>query len=355
MFTIQGSVKSSVALVFSGLCQKSVAKIPIRIATSKFIKKIATIANDYIVKIQNKANIGGNLDACDDTALLKYYKEKVDKFSCQPFILHSPPKKKINLKNLLSEFKGDLDIKSIPTESYEIFEEFKSDGELLKKITVIDSCLINESSGLILVTHEIEHPVFFRNKKYLFIETKFVLLKIELIKESCFLYIFAKKDSIKALIDVLPQKLNFLGLQIGELSLSKPALSKLHEDLGGNLTQFSLINITPRLKSLRGSGTELQNDDTFKDLKNKPTTEIYRYLFEMQKPSSNPTYDKLTISIVTDCFIHSFHNITCLALHDFIRENVLPKATAKVVIQHSLSAYSDTDMHDDFVMDEEET
>jgi hypothetical protein len=192
--------------------------------------------------------------------------------------------------------------------------------------------------------------------KYLFIDSEFILLNIELIKEIYYLYIFAKKDSIKALIDILPKKLNSLGLQIGELLLSKNALSQLHEELGGNLTQFSLNNVTSRLKTLRGSGTELQKDDAFKDLKDKPTTEVYRYLFEIEKPFSNSTLDKFTVSIIKDCFVHSYSHVPYSILLNFIKQNVLPKATAKVVVQHPLSAYDDKlEIYDSFESDEEET
>jgi hypothetical protein len=144
-------------------------------------------------------------------------------------------------------------------------------------------------------------------------------------------------------------------LQIGELSLSKQALSELYDKLGGQLTQFSLSNVTSRLKTLRGSGIELQNDDTFKDLKNKPTTEVYRYLFEIDKPSSYLNLDKLTVSIVKDCFVHSYHHITYKSLLDFIKENVLPKATAKVIVQHPLGAYDKLKIYDDFDIDVEES
>lgn len=299
---------------------------------------------------------GKGLDVCESGKLIKYYEENVGKLSCQPFILSHLPDKMLNMEILLSEFKGDLKTEHISTNNYKVFDEFKNEnGELFKKIAVVDACQIDNDSGLILISHETERPFFFRDKEYLFIDTKFILLKVELVNETYYLYIFANKKSIRDLIGILPEKLSSLGLKLGELSLSNQGLSQLQQELGGDLTQFSLWNVTTRLKKLSGTGLELQKDDTFKDLKDKPTTEIYRYLYEIKNPFSDLTnLDKLTVSIVKDCFVHSYHNITYKTLLDFIKENILPKTTAKVVVQHPLSAYDKLEVYDDFELDEEE-
>ena len=299
---------------------------------------------------------GKILETPDGNELLRLYTDMPGNFSCQPFILHHLPAKKINLEKLLTELKGDLKIEETSTETYKVFDEFKDEhGNLVKKITIADTHLIDEHSGLMLITHETERPVFFRDEKYLFLETNFILSKVELIKGTYYFYIFSKRNLIKTVIDKLSDKVASIGLQMGELLLSTNALYQLHEELGGDLTQFSLMNVSPRLKTLSGSGTELQDDDTFKDLKDKPTTEVYRYLFEIDRPSSELNLDKLTVSIVNDCFVHSYHHITRKVLLDFVKSYVIPKATAKITVQHPLSAYDKLEIYEeDYSLDEEE-
>ena len=296
------------------------------------------------------------METPDGNELLRLYTDMTGNFSCQSFILHHLPTKRINLERLLTELKGELNIEETSTETYKVFDEFKDEhGNLVKKITIADIHLIDEHSGLMLITHETERPIFFRNEKYLFLETNFILSKVELIEGTYYLYIFSKRNLIKTIIYKLFEKLNPIGLQIGELLLPTKALSQLHDELGGDLTQFSLMNVSPRLKTLSGSGIELQDDDTFKDLKNKPTTEVYRYLFEIDRPSSDLNLDKLTVSIVNDCFVHSYHHITRKVLLDFVKRYVIPKATAKITVQHPLSAYDKLEIYEeDSNLDEEE-
>lgn len=296
------------------------------------------------------------METQDGNELLRLYKDKIGKFSCQSFVLHHLPTKQLNLEKLLTELKGDLKIEETSTETYKVFDEFKDEhGNLTKKIAIADTHLIDDQSGLMLITYETERPVFFRDKRYLFLETNFILSKVELIKGTYYLYIFSKRNLIKNTINKLFEKVTSIGLQIGELLLSTHALSQLHHELGGDLTQFSLINVSPRLKTLSGSGTELQDDDTFKDLKDKPTTEVYRYLFEIDGPSSDLNLDKLTVSIVNDCFVHSYHHVTRKALLDFVKSYVIPKATAKITVQHPLSAYDKLEIYEeDYSSDEEE-
>jgi hypothetical protein len=288
------------------------------------------------------------LEIHDGSELLKLYRDTSGKFSCQPFILHQLPTKKINLEKLLAELKGDLKIEETSTETHKVFDEFKDEqGNLVKKTTIADTYLIDELSGLMLITYETEHPIFFRNETYLFLETNFILSKVELVKNTYYLYIFSKRNFIKNLLDKLFEKLNSVGLQIGKLSLPSDALSQLHDELGGDLTQFRLINVSSRLKTISGSGTELQDDDTFNDLKDKPTTEVYRYLFSIDNPSSDLDLDKLTVSIVNDCFVHSYHHITHKILLNFVKNYVIPKAQATVVVQHPLSAYDNLKIYED--------
>ena len=299
---------------------------------------------------------GKILEIQDGNDLLRLYKDGRSNFSCQSFILHHLPGKDINLERLLTELKGDLKIEETSAETYKVFDEFKDEhGNLVKKIAIADIHLIDEHSGLMLITHETEHHVFFRDEKYLFLETNFILSEVELIEGTYYFYIFSKRNLIKTVVDILSEKVTSIGLQMGELLLSTNALYQLHEELGGNLTQFSLINVSPRLKKLSGSGTELQDDDTFKDLKDRSTTEVYRYLFEINRPSSDSNLDKLTVSIVRDCFVHSYHHITYKVLLDFVKSYVIPKATAKITVQHPLSAYDKLEIYEtDYSLDEEE-
>lgn len=284
----------------------------------------------------------------DGSELLRLYRDTSGKFSCQPFILHQLPTKKINLEKLLAELKGDLKIEEASTETHKVFDEFKNEhGKLVKKTTIADTYLIDELSGLMLITYETEHPIFFRNEAYLFLETNFILSKVELVEDTYYLYIFSKRNLIKNLLDKLFEKLNSVGLNIGKLSLPSDALSQLHDELGGDLTQFRLINVSSRLKTISGSGTELQDDDTFNDLKDKSTTEVYRYLFSIDNPSPDLNLDKLTVSIVNDCFVHSYHHITYKILLDFVKTYVIPKAQATVVVQHPLSAYDELEIYED--------
>jgi hypothetical protein len=153
------------------------------------------------------------MEAQEGSELKRYYEEKIGKFSCQPFILYHLPGKKINMERLISELKGDLKIETISTENYNLFNEFKDEhGELFKKITIIDTSLMIEPACLMLMTHETERLVFFRNKEYLVIDTNFVLLKIELIEETYYLYVFANRGSISSWINSFNKSMSPRGL-----------------------------------------------------------------------------------------------------------------------------------------------
>ena len=286
------------------------------------------------------------LDVCELPIL---YHARSGKYSCQPFVLQLPPGKSIKLDMLLSEIKGILRIESATMGNHTILDEFRDEeGEFLKKMEIVDTHIFDQNSALILTTHETEKSVYFRGQNYLFLKTNFILTKVEFIKDTYYLYVFAKESSIKEYVEVLGEKFATLGLNIGDFSLSKTALSELHEELGGELKEFSLNNVTSRLKSIQGKGNDLQNDDMFKELKDKPNAEVYRYLLRINEPHADLNLENLTVSIRSNCFIHSYHHITYDALLSFVRENIIPKAVAKVFVHHPLSAYTKLEIYEDY-------
>jgi hypothetical protein len=291
----------------------------------------------------------------DCTQLLRLYNESTDKYSCQPFVLTHLPDKKVNLQTFLSRLAGESKLEDFTYQNQIVFDDFLDDnGKLTKKIEIIETNLLHTNSGLMLASQETEKSVFFRGHNYLFLETKFILAKIEQVEDIYYLYVFSKENSINHLVEFLDEKLQDMGMSIGYLSLSKHALSQMREDLGGNLTEFSLTNVTTRLKKVQGKGIDLQNDDTFNSMKEKPNAEVYRYLFRIDQPHSALNLEKLTVSIRQNCFVHSYHHITYEALLTFVKTNVIPLATATVPVSHPLSAYDKLDIYEGHIGELEE-
>lgn len=64
------------------------------------------------------------METPDGNELLRLYTDMTGNFSCQSFILHHLPTKRINLERLLTELKGELNIEETSTETYKVFDEF---------------------------------------------------------------------------------------------------------------------------------------------------------------------------------------------------------------------------------------
>lgn len=288
-------------------------------------------------------------DMSDECELSMMYNGTNGKYSCQPFFLSLLPGKTIKLDKLLSELKGVLRTESVTVGSNVVISEFlDKDGNLRKKMEITDTQLINQNSGIMLTTHETESTVHFRGHNYLFLKTNFIFTKIEYIEDTYYLYVFANENSIKDYIKVLGARVEDLGLNIGDFSLSKTALAELRQVLGGELKEFGLSNVTSRLKSVRGKGNDLQNDDTFNELKGKPNAEVYHYLVQIDEPHRDLNLEKLTVSIRNNCFVHSYHHITYDALLWFVRTYIIPQATAKIFSRHPLSAYNELEIYEDY-------
>lgn len=291
----------------------------------------------------------------DCSHLLNLYENVLDKYSCQPFVLVYPNNKKLNMQNLLSVLEGHKTIEVSNIDNYVVPQEFLDpEGKLTKKIEIVETYLINDTEGLILSTREKEKSVFFRDQDYLFLETEFIIVKIESVGDTYYLYVFSKEDSINAFIECINNKLQELGLCIGDLSLSKIALTELHVNVDANLAEFSLNNVTTRLKNIRGRGHDLQNDDTYNSLKDKPNAEIYRYLLKIVHPHSDLNIEKLTVSIRRNCFVHSYHFLTCSTLLSFVKTHIVPRATAKIPVHHPLGAYDNSVISDECIDVEDE-